>query len=690
MASSALQRSMAMPDAKADFATAWAFLKEGLDEIISLGFQASNYAKYMSMYSVQSSDLQGQELLQFYVAHWTQYASCALTASRTFAYFNRHWVKVKISEGNKHIYPIDALALVQWKTHFLIPQHQKLVRTLIHLIQDEREGLKVDTSSIKTITDSLASVGYPEKYSPNTNLEVYKELFETPFLDATEIYYTSIANAISKVCNVSEYLKWLEDRLRDEGDRVDRMVETMTCSAPTLFFSKGLECVRDTFERRLKKAFVSALSEGATGGSLDSKKFVDTLLDVRQKNMEVITNKFGGEAGFMAILDKACSDVVNGNTAIGVSSSKSSEMLVQYADDLERASKDFEKAPTREITTRLLVLFRYVEDKSHVHASYERMLSQNIVDLDASEPTPRSNTNPRDVDQSSLLLYSHHCIDGFFNPSLQLTPNQITVYGRPTDVSHPSAVKSDISRAQKAAQSSNSSFGAALFRRCPSQLDYLIEVQDENRDFWLVSCLVYYDAIMRRIGISIAAAPQGLNESGRGGGGVREEVSSYLVDQVTNTPLRPQLELFEIHTSIMSTKKLPNETEVAGQAGVGRQAPMASSASRKNVGNVPPAPLLLGTLLHPAPPNPSLSLALPFAVRRERQAGADSRPPAPAPLHAPARALHAHGAARRGGGAALEEAEAGLKGLKGFFRHPAAVAVSEHYGDGRAGRRAVV
>ncbi|EGO23984.1 hypothetical protein SERLADRAFT_416241 [Serpula lacrymans var. lacrymans S7.9] len=613
MASSALQRSMAMPDAKADFATAWAFLKEGLDEIISLGFQASNYAKYMSMYSV--------------------------------------------------------LALVQWKTHFLIPQHRKLVGTLIHLSRDEREGLKVDTSSIKTITDSLASV--------------YKELFETPFLDATEIYYTSIANAISKVCNVSEYLKWLEDRLRDEGDRVDRMVETMTCSAPTLFFSKGLECVRDTFERRLKKAFVSALSEGATGGSLDSKKFVDTLLDVRQKNMEVITNKFGGEAGFMAILDKACSDVVNGNTAIGVSSSKSSEMLVQYADDLERASKDFEKAPTREITTRLLVLFRYVEDKSHVHASYERMLSQNIVDLDASEPTPRSNTNPRDVDQS------------------------ITVYGRPTDVSHPSAVKSDISRAQKAAQSSNSSFGAALFRRCPSQLDYLIEVQDENRDFWLVSCLVYYDAIMRRIGISIAAAPQGLNESaGGGGGGVREEVSahkgstcvyiscqSYLVDQVTNTPLRPQLELFEIHTSIMSTKKLPNETEVAGQAGVGRQAPMASSASRKNVGNVRernPSPTSSGNPTPPCPPNPSLSLALPFAVRRERQAGADSRPPAPAPLHAPARALHAHGAARRGGGAALEEAEAGLKGLKGFFRHPAAVAVSEHYGDGRAGRRAVV
>jgi cullin 1 len=68
---------------------------------------------------------------------------------------------------------------------------------------------------------------------------VYKEHFETPFIAATEKYYTEESEAFLAENSVSDYLKKAEDRLREEEDRVERYLNTNT--RKTVSFSEELQ-----------------------------------------------------------------------------------------------------------------------------------------------------------------------------------------------------------------------------------------------------------------------------------------------------------------------------------------------------------------------------------------------------------------------------------------------------------------
>jgi len=210
-------------------------------------------------------------------------------------------------------------------------------------------------------------------------LDVYKEHFENPFIEATEIYYRQESEAFLAANSVSDYLKRAEERLKEEEDRVERYLNTQTRKVliskcehvlirehselmwesfqSLLDFDKdedlqrmyallsripeGLEPLRKKFEEHVKKTGQVAISKlvgetGANVDALDPKAYVDALLEVHRKNSETVTRSFRGEAGFVASLDKACREFVNRNAATGTSSSKSPELLAKHADLLLR------------------------------------------------------------------------------------------------------------------------------------------------------------------------------------------------------------------------------------------------------------------------------------------------------------------------------------------------------------------
>ena len=106
---------------------------------------------------------------------------------------------------------------------------------------------------------------------------------------------------------------------------------------------EGLEPLRKKFEEHVKKAGLVAVQK-LVGGSdstaaadtLESKAYVDALLEVHRKSSETVNRSFKGEAGFVASLDKACREFVNRNAATGSSSTKSPELLAKHADALLR------------------------------------------------------------------------------------------------------------------------------------------------------------------------------------------------------------------------------------------------------------------------------------------------------------------------------------------------------------------
>lgn len=384
------------------------------------------FITHLKLLKDQSDSLQDEALLRYYAGEWDRYTTGANYINRLFTYLNRHWVKRERDEGRKGVYPVYTLALVQWKSNFFLhvqSKHTKLAGAILRLIERQRNGETIDQGLVKKVVDSFVSLGLDESDINKASLDVYKEHLETPFLDATEKYYEQESEAFLAESSVSDYLKKAEERLKEEEDRVDRYLNTDTrkqlvskCEhvlirqhsdlmwesfQSLLDFDKdedlqrmyallsripeGLEPLRKKFEEHVKKAGLAAvaklLGEGSEGAdSLDPKAYVDALLEVHRKNSETVSRSFRGEAGFVASLDKACREFVNRNSATGSSTTKSPELLAKHADMLLRKNnKMAEEEDLEGALNRVMVLFKYIEDKDVFQTFYATKLSKRLI-----------------------------------------------------------------------------------------------------------------------------------------------------------------------------------------------------------------------------------------------------------------------------------------------------------------------
>lgn len=264
---------------------------------------------------------------------------------------------------------------------------------------------------MKKVIFSFVSLGLDQNDPNKECLDIYKEHFETPFIESSEQYYKKESEAFLAENTVSEYLKKAEERLREEEDRVERYLHTKTrkdiiakCEhvlirehAELMWESfqklldfdqdadlqrmyallaripEGLEPLRKRFEAHVKQSGLSSVAkltgEGTTNvDTLDPKVYVDALLEVHRKNAETVSRSFKSEAGFAASLDKACREFVNKNGATGSSSNKSPELIAKHADMLLRKNnkmaeeEDLESALNRVVSKRHHIAFLLLTD----------------------------------------------------------------------------------------------------------------------------------------------------------------------------------------------------------------------------------------------------------------------------------------------------------------------------------------
>ncbi|KAJ7347387.1 ubiquitin-protein ligase [Mycena albidolilacea] len=388
----------------------------------------------------KAETLQDEALLRYYAAEWDRYTTGANYLNRLFTYLNRYWVKRERDEGKKAVYQVYTLALASWRKHLFDPLQAPLTTAILRLVAAQRDGASIDQALVKKVVDSFVSLGL-DATDPNKEcLDVYKEQFEAPFLAATEAYYAAEATAFLDAGgaegsgNIPEYLKKAEGRLREEEERVVRYLHAKTrkelvgkcesvllrAHAPRMWdafqalldfdadedlqrmyallarIPEGLEPLRKKFEAHVKAAGLGAVAAlvGGSGsaaakdkddaakkdGDVDQKAYVDALLAVHEKNAATVARSFKGEAGFAAALDKACREFVNRNAATGTSAAKSPELLAKHADMLLRKSNkvagdvDLEGA-----LNRVMVLFKYLEDKDVFQTFYTTKLSKRLI-----------------------------------------------------------------------------------------------------------------------------------------------------------------------------------------------------------------------------------------------------------------------------------------------------------------------
>jgi cullin 1 len=368
----------------------------------------------------KSKEHTDEALLTFYIKEWNRYTTAGQYNNHLFRYLNRHWVKREMDEGKKNIYDIYTLHLVRWKDDMFTGTQDQVMRSVLKLVEKQRNGETIEQSHIKSVVDSFVSLGLDEQDSTKSTLDVYKEFFETPFLKATSDYYNNESKQFLAENSVVEYMKKAEARLDEEKERVPLYLlnEIMsplmrTCEEALITnhsqalreefqvlldhdkqedlgrmykllarIPEGLDPLRTRFENHVRKAGLSAVERiSAEGDSIEPKVYVDALLEVHTQYQDLVNRAFNGESEFVRSLDNACREFVNRNKICKSGSNKSPELLAKYTDTLLKKSsaKMGEEDNMEKVLSQVMTVFKYIEDKDVFQKFYSRMLAKRLV-----------------------------------------------------------------------------------------------------------------------------------------------------------------------------------------------------------------------------------------------------------------------------------------------------------------------
>ncbi|TKX20433.1 cullin-like protein 4 [Elsinoe australis] len=450
---------------KDDITGTWLFLESGVDKIMNRLLDGIDMKTYMSLYTAihnfctaqkavsssgnlsashRGAHLLGEDLykrlntylqrhlgevhtemikhadealLADYIKEWNRYTTAGTYNNHLFRYLNRHWVKREVDEGKKDIYDIYTLHLVRWKEDMFGSTQNAVMGAVLRQVEKQRTGETIEQGQIKRVVDSFVSLGIDEQDSSKSTLDVYRQYFEKPYLEATEKFYSQESRQFLAENSVVEYMKKAELRLEEEKERVglyllnEIMVPLMkTCDKALIAdhctilrdefqvlldndrvddmarmykllarIPEGLDPLRTKFETHVLNAGLAAVNK-VNSQELEPKIYVEALLEVHSKYSDLVTTAFAGESEFVRSLDNACRKYVNANAVCKSGSSKSSELLSKHADTLlKRSSKSTEEDDMEKQLNDIMTIFKYIEDKDVFLKFYSKTLAKRLV-----------------------------------------------------------------------------------------------------------------------------------------------------------------------------------------------------------------------------------------------------------------------------------------------------------------------
>ncbi|KAK0421218.1 hypothetical protein QR680_015120 [Steinernema hermaphroditum] len=395
--------------------------------------------------------LEGEDLLKYYTESWRDFAFSSKVVDGLFRYLNRHWIKREMDEGNSSVYETYVLALVMWKHKLFEDNNESVTQAVLQLIERERNGEGINSSLISGVVDSYVELGLNEgqiqeqsstlptfQNFPNCSgsqdlqnrLKVYLDRFEIKLLNETRDYYRLEAEAFIQSNTMTEYMKKVEQRLKEEDERCDRYLHQYTKKRlahelESVLIKKRLDRFQAEFTTLLDLkrdedlarmfslcsrvdgaleplkleflTFVTKKGEEAveriaaeSNDTNDPKPYIRAILDVHRRYLNLVTHAFQNDSGFVQSFDKACNIFVNKNavTKRYPNINKSAELLARYSDLLLRKGgiRSLEDNDVEDQLNETMVVFKYLEDKDIFQKYYTKMLAKRLTtEMSASD-----------------------------------------------------------------------------------------------------------------------------------------------------------------------------------------------------------------------------------------------------------------------------------------------------------------
>ncbi|XP_014400933.1 PREDICTED: cullin-2 isoform X3 [Myotis brandtii] len=312
---------------------------------------------------------------------------------------------------NEPLMEIGELALAMWRKLMVEPLQTILIRMLLREIKNDRGGEDPNQKVIHGVINSFVHV---EQYKKKFPLKFYQEIFESPFLTETGEYYKQEASNLLQESNCSQYMEKVLGRIKDEEIRCRKYLH------PSSYTKVIRECqqrmVADHLQflhaechniiRQEKKndmanmyALLRAVSTGlphmiqelqnhvhdeglrATSNLTQENMptlFVESVLEVHGKFVQLINTVLNGDQHFMSALDKALTSVVNYREPKSVC--KAPELLAKYCDNLlKKSAKGMTENEVEGKLTSFSTVFKYIDDKDVFQKFYARMLAKRLI-----------------------------------------------------------------------------------------------------------------------------------------------------------------------------------------------------------------------------------------------------------------------------------------------------------------------
>jgi hypothetical protein len=240
---------MAMnPDKKVDFDTEWPKVVAGFNQILSaietgngivhkewmlhynsvfqLAIAQFEERMYVEIAKIFEKFVRGQSkkifektggelMLKEYLRLFGDFTKTALSVSRICRYLQRYWIPGNLGKTPqtievREIYP---LALVMWRQHCFEPIKDKLIPSLLDLLDQDRMGHKQDKSLVRNMVQSYIEF---DKVGPNEGQQFYEKEFETRYLQRIKSFYAAESTQFLQANGVSLYLQKAEERIEEE------------------------------------------------------------------------------------------------------------------------------------------------------------------------------------------------------------------------------------------------------------------------------------------------------------------------------------------------------------------------------------------------------------------------------------------------------------------------------------------
>lgn len=388
----------------------------------------------------RAKDHTGEALLAFYIREWERYTNAGKYVHHLFRYLNRHWVKREMDEGKKNIYDVYTMHLVQWRHVLFEKIDGDVMKAVLNLVEKQRNGETIEHGQIKQVVDSFVALGLDASDPSKTTLDCYRFHFEKPFLEATKLFYQNESKQFLAENTVVEYMKKAVTRLDEEEERVklylhpDIAISLKAACNEALIkdhqnllrdefqvllesdreddmarmydllsrIPNGLDPLRARFEAHVRKAGLAAVTKVAQDAEkLEPKVYVDALLEIHSQYQGLVKRAFNDEPEFTRSLDNACREFVNRNDMCKSGSNKSPELLAKYCDLLLRKGPTgVEEAQLEETLSKIMTVFKYIEDKDVFQKFYSRMLARRLV---------HSNSSSDDAETSMISKLKEAC-----------------------------------------------------------------------------------------------------------------------------------------------------------------------------------------------------------------------------------------------------------------------------------------